>query len=325
MAEEDNILSQDEVNALLAAVESGDVAFKKEPTKKRVCVSYDFRNPILIPKEVVRILRVIHENFARNFSLSLSAYLRTLVHVDLVSVDQLTYNEFMLSLPSVTYLNVVSMSPLKGNIILEINVNMILLFIERLLGGDSKKQMPPRPLTDVEMAISERIASRMLREYSAVWKHIIDFRPRIESGSTDPRFAQIVKPEELVLLVCFELHMGETSGILNICFPISSFEPLIGLIAHRGKQSRVSVENDGMSEMQKALLDVPLYGKAQLDYFKSPINEILDLKENDIVRLSRKREKGADLVVGKQSLFRVDLAAYKQRKTMLLKDRYTLD
>ena len=318
---EENILSQEEVDALLNAVESGDVAFKKTE-KKKVCVTYDFRNPILIPKEVVRILRVIHENFARNFSLSLSGYLRNLVQVELVSVDQLTYNEFMLSLPSVTYLNVVSMSPLKGNIVLEINVNMVLLFVERLLGGESKRQVNPRPLTDVEMAISQRIAEKMLREYSAVWKHIIDFRPRIESGSTDPRFAQIVKPEELVLLVCFELHIGGTSGILNICFPISSFEPVIGLIAQRGAKKGRFIEKEGMTDMQSALLNAPIATKAKLDTFKASIEEVTGLKEGDIIRLGKKTKEGSDFVVGSRSLYKADISSYKHRKTVILRDKY---
>lgn len=321
MPEEENVLSQDEVDALLAALESGDVAFKKDE-KKKVCVTYDFRNPILIPKEVVRILRVLHENFARNVALSLSAYLRTLLQVELVSVDQLTYNEFMLSLPGVTYLNVVNMSPLKGNIIVEINVNMILLFVERLLGGESKKQITPRPLTDVEMSISRGMANRMLREYANVWSHIIDFRPRIESGSTDPRFAQIVSPEELVLLVCFELHMGGASGILNICFPISSFEPLISKIQQQARKRTSLDEELGMTDMQFSLLHTPVPVSAQLDSFSLTIDEVMNLEEGDVIRLARKTKDGADLVVGDRAIYSVDLSAYKQRKMVILRDKY---
>lgn len=320
MAEE-NILSQEEVDALLNAVDSGEAGFKKK-TRTKACTTYDFRNPVLVPKEVVRILRVIHENFARNFALSLSAYLRTLVQVDLVSVDQLTYNEFMLSLPSVTYLNVVSMSPLKGNIVVEINVNMMLLFIERLLGGESKKQITPRPMTDVEMAISQRITKKMLTEYSAVWKHIIEFRPRIESGSTDPRFAQIVKPEELVLLVCFELHIGGASGILNVCFPISTFEPLVALMAARGKKRDQQAAADGLSHMQEALIRTPLIVKGQLDTFKSSLEEVSSLRPGDVIRLARKITDGVDVVFGNQVLFSAQPDSYKQRKVIVLKEKH---
>lgn len=320
MAEE-NVLSQNEVDALLSALESGDVAFKKED-KKKVCVTYDFRNPILVPKEVVRILRVLHENFSRNVALSLSGYLRSLVQVELVSVDQLTYNEFTLSLPSITYLNIVSNAPLKGNMIVEVNVNMMLMFIERLLGGDAKKQITPRGLSELEMSISNKIIRRILRDYRNAWSHIIDFHPRIESRTTDPRFAQIVKPEEIVLLVCFEINFSGASGIINICFPISSFEPLIDMILKHAKTRRVLKEEEGMSDMQMSLLYTPMTVNAQLDTFPMTLEDVLELNVGDVLRLDRKTKEGADLLVNGKELFRVDLSARKQRKLVILRDKY---
>lgn len=320
MAEE-NILSQNEVDALLSALESGDVAFKKEE-KKKVCVTYDFRNPILVPKEVVRILRVLHENFSRNVALSLSGYLRSLVQVELVSVDQLTYNEFTLSLPSITYLNIVSNAPLKGNMIVEVNVNMMLMFIERLLGGDAKKQITPRGLSELEMSISNKIIRKILRDYRNAWSHIIDFHPRIESRTTDPRFAQIVKPEEIVLLVCFEINFSGASGIINICFPISSFEPLIDMILKHAKTRRVLKEEEGMSDMQMSLMYTPMTAHAQLDTFQMTLADVLELSEGDVLRLDRKTKEGADLLVNGKEMFRVDLSARKQRKLVVLREKY---
>lgn len=320
MAEE-NVLSQNEVDALLSALESGDLAFKKEE-KKKVCVTYDFRNPILVPKEVVRNLRVLHENFSRNVALSLSAYLRSLVQVELVSVDQLTYNEFTLSLPSITYLNIVSNAPLKGNMIVEVNVNMILLFIERLLGGEARKQITPRGLSELEMSISNKIITRILRDYKNAWSHIIDFHPRIESRTTDPRFAQIVKPEEIVLLVCFEINFSGASGIINICFPISSFEPLIDLILKHAKTRRVIAEEQGMSELQMSMMYTPMTVRSELDNFPMQLKDVLDLEVGDVLRLDRKTKDGADLLVHDKQLFKVDLSARKQRKLVVLREKY---
>mgnify|MGYP000976318689 CR=1 FL=1 len=326
MPDEDrqDILSQDEVNALLNAVESGEVRIEREEQeKKKLCVNYDFHNPVLIPKEFVRVLRVLHESFARNTGLSLSAFLRTLVQMELVSVDQLTYNEFMLSLPNITYLNVVSIPPFKGNIIVEINVNMILLFIERLLGGESKRSISPRALTDLEMAISSRVIGRMLDEYRAAWRHITEFNPRIETRGTDPRFAQIVHPEEMVLLICFEIRMGESSGILNICFPLSTFEPLSGHIARMRTMTSLRARRDSsMTEMQRALLDVPVVMNALLGKVNLQVEDVIGLQEGDMIRLSRKNAARLKMTVGDQLMLFGRPASRKQRKTVQVMEKH---
>jgi flagellar motor switch protein FliM len=325
MPDEDrlDILSQDEVNALLNAVESGEVQIEREEqNKKKICVNYDFHNPVLIPKEYVRILRVLHESFARNTGLALSGFLRTLVQVELVSVDQLTYNEFMLSLPNITYLNVVSIPPFKGNIVVEINVNMILLFIERLLGGESKRAISPRTLTDLEMAISSRVITRMLEEYHSAWRHIVEFNPRIETRGTDPRFAQIVHPEEMVLLICFEIRMGESSGILNICFPLSTFEPLGGNIARmRNMTSRRSRKDSGMTEMQQVLLGVPVVMKALLGRVLLQVQDVAGMQEGDMISLSRKDAAAVRMIVDRQSVFRARPSSRKQRKIVQVTEK----
>jgi len=322
MAEDlSNVLSQEEVDAMFKAVSSGEMAFAKQDDRK-VCVTYDFRNPVLIPKEVVRILRVIHENFARNAALSLSAFFRHMVQVELISVDQLTYNEFMLSLPPVTHLDIVSFSPLKGNVVMEVNVNMMLLFVERLLGGDSKKSAKPRQMTEMEMAVSSKVIKRILRDYASAWQHIMEFEPRIESRSTDPRFAQICKPEEIVLLVCFDIKMGEATGILNICFPLSTFEPLIDLIVKLRQRRRFGAGDGFLTEMQKELLQTPLVCRAELDRFSLSYDEITSLRVGDVLRLKRKLVDGADLAVEHKPAFRVALSAYKQRKQAVVQEKY---
>lgn len=197
---------------------------KKAATKLRV-VPYDFKRPERVGKEQMRALQSLHEGFGRSFGASLSAMLRTIIEVKLVSVDQLTYSEFVYSLEVPTCFNLLKPRPLDGNWILDISPALLYPIIDRMLGGAaSSESMMKRPLSEIELRLASRITALFLRELQNAWKNVVQLDFEVERVENNPQLVQIVPPNEVVVLVCFEMSMGKTRGMANLCIPFNTIE-----------------------------------------------------------------------------------------------------
>lgn len=252
----DDVLSQAEIESLLggggptaqtaapakpaaatapqAAPASGPVAFGgsgilpsiaplPKPTEK--VTAYDFKRPERVGKEQMRALQTMHEGFSRNYGAALSALLRTIVEVKLTSVDQLTYSEFVFSLENPTCFNLINAPPLEGQLILDINPSLLFPIIDRLLGGTADSANPARrPLTEIELRLTGKITSLFLDEVKAAWSNVIDLDPVVDHVESNPQLVQIVPPNEVVVLISFELMLGDVRGMMNLCIPFNSIE-----------------------------------------------------------------------------------------------------
>lgn len=234
------VLSQAEVESLLTAMETGGGGASKPttstarrsappsslPAKPREKVTaYDFKRPERVGKEQMRALQTLHEGFGRNFGAALSALLRTIVEVKLTSVDQLTYSEFVFSLENPTCFNLLRAAPLEGNLILDINPSILYPIIDRLLGGG--REMGPlarRPLTEIELRLVSRITDKFLHELHRAWENVVELELSVERVESNPQLVQIVPPNEVVVLISFELTIGELRGMMNLCIPFNSIE-----------------------------------------------------------------------------------------------------
>ena len=192
-------LSQDEIDELLKAISSGemeDTNYSREANKRKIKI-YDFRRPDKFSKDQIRTVSIMHETFARLTTTSLSAQLRCLINVHVASVDQLTYEEFIRSIPNHTTLGIINMDPLKGSAVLEIDPSITFSIIDRLFGGAGTNFKMQRDLTDIEQAVMEGIIVKILGNLREAWGQVIDLRPRLGNIETNPQFAQIVPPSEI--------------------------------------------------------------------------------------------------------------------------------
>ena len=189
---------------------------------------YDFKRPERVSKEQVTALEALHEAFARNVSASLSGYLRSIVEVRLISVEQFTYAEFTMSLPSPTSFNLLSCEPLEGNMILEVNPSILFPIIDRLLGGGKAEPfIPDRPFTNIELGLVNSILQRILDQLDDTWKNIRRINFKTVETESNPFLMQIVAPNEPIVLLSFEILMGEHSGMINLCIPFKVIEPIM--------------------------------------------------------------------------------------------------
>ncbi|MCA9181875.1 MAG: hypothetical protein KDA51_10500, partial [Planctomycetales bacterium] len=191
-------------------------------SRQRV-VAYDFKRPERVGKEQMRALQSLHEGFARNFGASLSALLRTIVESKLISVDQLTYSEFVYSLEIPTCFNLLRPTPLEGNWILDFSPSILYPIIDRMLGGSaSAASQMKRPLSEIELRLTGRITNTFLREMRSAWLNTVSLNVELERVESNPQLVQIVPPNEVVILVSFELTMGKSRGMVNLCIPFNT-------------------------------------------------------------------------------------------------------
>jgi len=288
------VLSQDEIDQLLTAISSGETDtndFKPVSDTRKIKI-YDFKRPDKFSKEQIRTVSIMHETFARLTTTSLSAQLRSLVHVHVASVDQLTYEEFIRSIPTPTTLAVINMDPLKGNAVLEIDPTITFSMIDRLFGGKGATAgNKNRDLTDIEQSVMEGIIVRILANMREAWTQVIDLRPRLGQIETNPQFAQIVPPSEMVVLVTLETKVGEEEGMMNFCIPYLTIEPIISKLSSQFWFSSVrrSSTTQYLGTLKEKLSTVDMDVVAEIGSIQLPIRDVLALQVGDVVRLSNIR------------------------------------
>jgi flagellar motor switch protein FliM len=223
------VLSQDEIDQLIEAINDGDTDPNDlmSASRGRKIKIYDFKRPDKFSREQIRTISMMHETFARLTTNSLSAQLRSMCHVQVASVDQITYEVFIRSIPTPTTLAVISMDPLKGNAILEIDPDITFSIIDRICGGTGESTKYQHELTDIETNIMEGIIVRMLGNLREAWTEIIDLRPRLGQIYTNTQF-QIVPPFIMTALITLEVKVGDVDGMINLCIPYITVEPIIG-------------------------------------------------------------------------------------------------
>lgn len=283
------VLSQDEIDQLLTAISSGEVETQEmqQATDQKKIKIYDFKRPDKFSKDQIRTVSIMHETFARLTTTSLSAQLRSLVHVHVASVDQLTYEEFIRSIPNPTTLAVINMDPLKGSAILEIDPAVTFSIIDRLFGGQGEGTKLARDLTDIEQSVMEGIIVRILGNMREAWSTVVDLRPRLGQIETNPQFAQIVPPTEMVVLVTLETKVGEVEGMMNFCIPYLTIEPIISKLSAQYWYSSVrrGTTTENLNILRERLSKIEVTIMAEIGSMNLTVNDVLSLRPGDLIRL----------------------------------------
>jgi len=302
-----DILSQEEVDLLLNAVSEGGVeaGISEEghgaQRSDRDASAYDFRRPERVSKEQLKGLQSLFENFARELGIMMPPFLRTVVRVDLVSIDQLTYDEFILSVSRPTALSVLNMNPLEGNAVIELNPPLVFPIVDRILGGKGMPLGEPRELTEIENRIVHRIVLMILEGLRRSWEALITFDIKVETQESDPLMVQIVAGSEMTILVGYEIHVGEAVGSMNMCIPLMVLNPVLDQITQQTRyMRRLSPEIAAMTR----LLICRAIGKAKttvdgvLGHTTMTLDEVIKLRIGDIIQLDSSVTEPINVEVG---------------------------
>ena len=217
-----HVLSQRELDRL--APDSAVGVSRAQPGPVPSVTRYDFRRPDRISKEQIHSLHFLHERFARNVSTSLAAYLRSMTELSLVSVQQIAYSEFLTALPDPTAYYALSIAPFEELGGLEINPAVAFALVERMLGGSGQPTEVTRALTDIEQNVIDSVVKILLDSLSETWRPIVDLAFGIRGRETRPQMLQVASPNDTVLMLVFDMRVGEVQGLLNFCLPASIVE-----------------------------------------------------------------------------------------------------
>jgi flagellar motor switch protein FliM len=327
-------LDQSEVDALLAAVDSGQVAPAGDARmgggmgrdaggsqvfgasgQARVDVQvYDFKRPERVSKDQMRALEALHEGFGRNFGAALSGYLRTIIEVSVAHIEQLTYSEFIHSLPNPTCFNLLKAEQLEGQLCLEISPLIIYPIIDRLLGGSNADLfIPQRPLTQIEQRLVQRITDRATHHLSEAWSNLTPVTFKVEDFESNPQLVQIVPPNETVVVIGFELKMGNRAGTMSLCIPYNVIEPIMGVLAAQNwfSYQRKGGQDDHLKKLTRNVSNAKVEMRAFLAQTTITMSELLALQVGDVITTDKNVERdvliqieGKNKFLGKVGQFR---------------------
>ena len=300
-----DILSQEEVDMLLSAVTEGDIesdlpaaaAAVDEP----VLSTYDFRRPERVSKEQLKGLQSLFEAFARELGILLPPFLRTVVRVDLTSIDQLTYDEFILSVARPTAMSIIDMTPLEGRAVLELNPAMVFPIVDRVLGGKGSAISAPRELTEIEERIVYRIVLMVLDSWKRAWEHLVEFQMGVVNQESDPLIVQIVAGSEMVILVGYEVYIGDTVGSMNMCVPLMVLNPVLDQISsqvhfqrHVSEEAMRNTRTQIVQTVSRVRVRVePILGRTRLQ-----LSDVARLRVGDVVPLDTNSSEPVPVRVG---------------------------
>lgn len=302
----DRVLSQNEIDDLLQEFNSGDVeAEELKDVEEKSVKAYDFKHPDKLSKDQLRTLRIIYENFARLLNTSLSTQLRTMIHVELNSIEQLSYDEFVRSLPQPTIMSICDFNPLAGEFILEINPRLGYAIVERLFGGQGTPPNNIRDFTDIEEMVLKKILKQNLSAFVEAWENVIELKPRIKNLESNPQFTQIVPGNDMVILATFDAKIAEAEGLINVCIPYIVLEPIVSKLnaQYWFSTSRDSASSEELNKLKDRLSKAKLPVIANLGTTNITVADLLDLQPGDVIRMDQKATKEAVVKVGSKDKF----------------------
>lgn len=309
-----DVLSQSEVESLLAALDAGAPKASvggatRSVSSRHLQVSvYDFKRPERVSKEQMRAFQAMHEGFSREFGAALSGMLRSIVEVKLISVDQLTYSEFVFSLENPTCFTLLHSGGLDGNIIIDLNPSIIFPIVDRLLGGGKESRQssfPNRALTEIELRLVSRITNLAIGGLEKAWSNLCELRLKVAQVESNPQLIQIVPPNEVIVLISFELTMGEARGILNLCIPYNTIEPLAGKLTSDtwSSYTKRSIDPRQKISLESGLSRAKVQLSVQLACTTVSAGEIASLSVGDLIMTGRDVEQGPEVAIAGRPLF----------------------
>jgi flagellar motor switch protein FliM len=303
----DRSLSPEEIDNVFKKRADDDLAKKAQ--------TYDFRRPDRIAKDQLRAIHVLHENFARNLSSSLSAYLRADIAVNLVSVEQLSFVEFTHGLPSPTCMIALGMKPYDGHAVLEINPALVFPILEMLLGGSGQGATKiTREITEIEQSILDSLLRIILQDLRASWHAVTTIDFSVDTHETASQLLQILAPNEAVVAISLEVRIGDTAGTMNIVIPSMVIKMLRQKFDHQWTVRKTQATEEEHARVLRLIRPATLHLDARLQGPKIGLKMLLEMKEDDILVFDYAVDRPVDMMVNGKLKYRGEVVAAGRKR-----------
>jgi len=295
----------DPVNRQLTQQEI-DAVFENMQDHRREtpAAKFDFRRPDRIPKSQVRAIHLLHDTFVRNLVSSLSAYLRSYLTVNLVSVEQLSYAEFLDGLPSPTCMVSLGLSPYDGNGVLELNPSLVFPILEMVMGGSGKSSAGiQRDITEIEQKLLDGLFRIILHDLREAWKGVTEVDFTIEALETEPQLLHILAPNEAVVSIGVEVRIGETVGMMNIALPSIVIKMMRQKFDQQWSVRKTHASEGEQARVLRMLRDASLTLETRLEGPTMRLGDLLELSEGQLILLDFPAERPLQLLVNNEPKF----------------------
>ena len=296
-----DILSQNEIDALLKQLSEGDLDVDQiQGEDEKQVKNYDFSRPTKFSKEHLRTLEIIFEHYSRLISTNLPVYLRKNVQVTVASSETVTFSEFSNALSNPSVLGIVNFAPLNGNIIIEIATNLCYAMLDRMLGGSGQPLEKSRDFSDIELTILQKLLVMFTQLMREPWKNVVEISPVLSRLETNPQFAQVIAPSDMIAIVTLNMKIGDVEGMINICLPFFTLEDVMDKLNTKYWFSTMQENHDEhyeeYIESMIRRVDIPI--KAVLGKSTISVNDFLNLQVGDCIRLDSRVDTDMDVYVG---------------------------
>lgn len=301
-----DVLSQNEIDNLLAAISSGELdADEMKDNGEKQVKNYNFARPSKFSKEHLRTLEIIFEHYGRLLSTNLPGYLRKNVQVEVMNSEAVAYSEFANALSNPVLLGIVNFAPLEGNIVIELADNLGYAIVDRMLGGYGFPLEKARDFSEIELTIFERIFNVCVNLLRDPWQNVINIEPRLERIETNSQFAQIISPSEMTSIITMNIKIGNVEGLMNVCLPYACLEPVIDKLNTKYWFSTMQVKDDKTyhEAIESIIAKAKIPIRAVLGKSTISVNDFINIQKGDIIRLNTKVEDELDIYVGNINKF----------------------
>jgi flagellar motor switch protein FliM len=311
----DTQLSQEEIDRLFRKHGGVD----ESELQLHTAITYDFRRPDRIPKEQLRSIHLMHDFLSRNLASSLGAYLRAYVNVSLVSVEQLSFGEFLQYLPTPTCISSIGMRPMDGNSVLEINPSLVFPMLNILLGGSEVGQPSEvRELTEIEQSIVGGLLRVILHDLKETWSPVAEINFSVEEIETQPQLMQILSPNEAIVAIGFEIIMGEARGMLNFGMP----SIMVKMMGQKFEQQWSIRRRTGTStekyRMAAIVRKIPVVAETRIWGTKITVRELVGLQAGDVLSLEVPVRRPSELLVNGRPKFLGEVVTVGNQRGMVV-------
>jgi len=281
----------------------------RERERRRRIVPYNFRRPDRLSKEQVSSLYLLHDTFAHSLSSRLPLFLRAVSEVNLISVEQQSYADYLRGLSDPTTIFTVAAKALRSVFVIELNASIAFPVIDRMLGGEGRGLSETRAATEVELKILEGFLAIVAENYREVWKTHVEFEAEIINRETRPQLLQIVAPNEIVATVAYQVEIGDAKGMMSICLPVVMLESVIKKFSQPSSSDDNANSPDATFSLLKAVSSLCFPVTSDLETVSTAVSDLMALSVGDVLRTNHSVEKPVNVCIADSVKFVGRLAA----------------
>lgn len=271
---------------------------------QKEAVAYDFRRPNKFNRDHVRALQIANETFARQLTTVLATTVRAVSQVSLRGVGQQTYDEHIQAIPNPSYLAIVALRPLVGASLLHLPLNLVYASVDRLLGGPGTGAQPKRAITEIEGAVVKNLVNRALRDLAYAFESLAEVRPEIVYQESNPQFAQVAAPSDMVIVSSYDIRIGSAQGVATLCIPFTTLQPVLEELSNRALETQLSVDPVSVrASLEQRVDDTPVPVSLAFDPITLTSAEVVAMQPGDLLPLHHPIEAPLAVKVGDVECF----------------------